>query len=514
MVWYCSTDHAFVKNNQTCTMNNITKTSDSTAFTYRYVGSITLVGILLSIIIVISGPKLTIAGVLLILVVMLSWVKPSLYLHGLLVIALALPAGFTTTQIFSVRVGDYNILFTDVLLGIMVLRWMLGQLIIKSHPRGVSVISQRLAAIISVLLAYSLVALLRGLIEYGRFNLSIYDARPIFYYIVILIAFDYLQAQRSVAHLPRSILIGLFLYSVFILSYFFAPVGHPLSIVQEENSWAFANRIGFTNGTYFLLGVPLSIWLLIDRSISYWAKFWIISVLVSFLAVIVLSMSRTTAVGLVLAIIFSFIVYNRNYGRRVRISTQIIRLFVVSTLILIAIPIVTELVLPLVLGETSQFTIEVFVRRFDFSSAAMYESHIAPRIVMLRTAAELILQNPVLGYGFGYQFSLWGWSAPVTFIDNSFITIWIRLGVIGLFILLTIILQLFRAIRRVLRYLRLHDAPFVRALVVSLAGAAPALLIVSLNASWLVTSSAVIPLLIIAGSVIGYSARVKSGSYR
>ncbi|GMU26285.1 MAG: hypothetical protein AMXMBFR16_11900 [Candidatus Uhrbacteria bacterium] len=455
--------------------------------------------------VVVFGPQLTIAGMLLIFAVALCWVKPALYMQGLLVVGLVLPAGFTTTQIFSIQISKYNVLYTDVLLGIVVLRWIMGQISGRRHSLTVGVVSRRLLALIAVLLIYSVFSLIRGLLEYGRFAQSMYDARPVFYYLVILIAFDYLQTQQDMERLSKSILIGLALYSSFVLSYFLAPVDHPLSAAQELNAWAYANRIGFSNGAYLILGIPMTLWLLMSRRMTMYAKIWIFFALIAFIAVLVLSMSRTTALTLVLSIILSHIVYSRAYHNRTRMSILVVRLFLITSLVLIGILIAIDHVIPLVLGESGQYTLETFARRFDLSSATAYEAYVAPRIVMLRTAVSLILQNPILGYGMGYQFGLLGWSGQVTFVDNSFLTIWIRLGLVGFLSLIVLIGLLFQSTRRLLRLSHLPDSPYARILIVSWAGGAIPLLILSLNTSWLVTSSAVIPLLIIAGAIVGFS---------
>lgn len=473
---------------------------------------ILLVAALSGVAIVIWGSRFAIAAMLLVFTVVLCWAKPALYVLGMLVVALALPAGFTTTQIFSVEVGEYNVLYTDVLFGIIVLRWILGHASGGKRSPTVSVISRRLSSLIAILFIYSIFSLFRGLLEYGRFAQSMYDARPVFYYIVILIAFDYLQTKQNMERLSKSILVGLFLYSTFVLSYFLAPIGHPLSAAQEMNSWAYANRIGFSNGTYLILGIPMAVWLIMSRRVARYVRIWIFFALIAFIAVLVLSMSRTTAVTSVLSILLSYIVYSRFYRGHTRKSVLAIRLFLIALLVLIGVFISIDQVIPLVLGDSSQYALDTFARRFDLTSAPAYEAYVVPRIVMLHTAISLILQNPVLGYGLGYQFELLGWSGPVTFIDNSFLTIWIRLGLIGFLSLIGLIVLAFQSTQRLLRYVHLPDSPYAQILIVSLAGGSISLLIVSLNASWLVTTSAVVPLLIIAGAIMGFSTQHESES--
>lgn len=457
--------------------------------------------------IVILGPQLTIAGVLLIFIAALCWAKPVFYIQALLAVALALPAGFTTTQIFSIQVGEYHLLYTDVLLGIVALRWILGQVSAKRLPPTSSVIARRLTALIAILFIYAVFALFRGLLEYGRFDLSMYDARPMFYYIVILIAFGYLKTQQDLERLTTSFVVGLSLYSLFVISYFLFPAEHPLAAAQEMNTWAFANRIGFSNGNYLIWGIPMAIWLLVDRREGIRVKIWLMLVLSAFFMVTILSMNRTIVVMLVLSIILSHMIDLRfNRGRT---SVLPLRLLLIVALGAISIFIVTEQVLPLVLGESSVYTLEIFMRRFDLTSSAAYETHIVPRIVMLHTSLLLILHNPILGYGFGYTFGLPGWPVEVSFVDNSYLTAWIRMGLIGLLSLLGIIVILIQSIYRLMRCISSINSSRVQAFFLSFAGAIIPLLILSLNISWLVTSSAVIPLLITAGAVIRFSAQYK-----
>jgi len=365
-------------------------------------------------------------------------------------------------------------------------------------------------ALIAVLVIYSTFALIRSLLEYGRFAQSLYDARTIFYYIVILIAFDYLQTRRSIEQLSRNMLIGLALYSLFVLSYFLAPVGHPLAAAQEVNNWAYANRIGFSTGYYLILGVPMALLLLIGRDTAKTAKIWIFSALIAFLAVSVFSMSRTNTAAILLSLSLSYALYHRRYANQTRTNVVIMRLLVITFVLLVGVYLAVNWLIPLVLGESAQFTLETFLRRFDLNSVASYEGHVVPRIIMFREAVSLILHNPVLGYGFGYQFALAGWSVPVTLVDNSFLTIWIRLGLVGFLSFMGLILLLFKSIKRLLRNAHLLGNPYAQVLVISLAGGAIPLLIVSLNASWLITSSAVMPLLIIAGAIMGFSTQHES----
>lgn len=462
--------------------------------------------------VVILGPGLSIAGMLLVFAGILCLVRPALYMQVLLVVLLAVPAGFTTTHIFSIQVGAYNILYTDVLVGIVVLRWSLDRVSSRGRSFTGGVVLRRLSALVAVLLMYSIFSLFRGLLEFDQFAQSMYDARPIFYYVIILIAFDYLQTLRSLERLTSSILIGLFLYSIFVLSYFLAPSGHPLAAAQELNTWASTNRIGFSNGNYFVLAIPIALMLLADRRVATYARIEVFLGLIVYFAVLVLSMSRTNVVTSVLSIALFHIVYSHFYHSRTRINNSVIRMIVVIAVLLAGILIAFDQVIPFTLGDTSQSTLDVFFRRFDLSSAAAYEAHVVPRIVMLRTAISLILQNPILGYGFGYQFALQGWSSLVTFVDNSFLTAWIRLGLVGFLSLIGLIVMLLQSTQSLLRHARPSHSLYAQILVASLAGGAIPLLSISLNASWLVSSSAVIPLIIIAGAIMGFSTQHESES--
>jgi len=485
-------------------MSNPTRASRPATYQgLLFAGLILLAGVMSGTVVVILGPQGTITALLFVFAGILCWAKPTLYIQGLLVVAIALPAGFTTTQIFSIEVGEYNVLYIDVLFGFVVLRWILNQIGTRARPLTGGVVARRLSTLIAVLLIYTVFALFRGLLEYGRFNQSIYAARPIFYYLIILIAFDYLQTQQDIERLSKNFLVGLGLYSLFVISYFLVPTGHPLSAAQELNNWAYANRIGFSNGAYLLLGIPMALWLLVDRRVVMPARIWLFFTLSVFFTVSILSMSRTIAGLLVLPIILSYFVNSR--FNLTRPSVLSLRLLLIAVLAAISIFIAINQIMPLLLGESSQYTLETFVQRFDLASADAYESHVVPRRVMLDTAWSLILQNPILGYGFGYQFELAGWQREVDFVDNSYFTAWLRLGIVGLLLLLGLILLLFQSARRMMHRALLKDSPYVRAFFVSFVGGGISLLILSLNTSWLVTSSGVIPLLIIAGAIIGFS---------
>jgi len=486
-------------------MDRISRIRSSVVYTnVLFFSFVIVLGILAGIAVETLGPRTIIAGFIFSIISVLCWKKPALYMQGLLVIALALPSGFTTTQIFSFQIGDYNVLWTDVLLVLVALRWILSRVMGNWRTKTYGPLSKCLAAIVLVLLFYSSFSIVRGLLEYGNANVVFFDARPIFYYVVILIALDYLHTQKDIERLSRSIIFGLVLYCLFLTSYFLVPAGHPLSSAMELNSWAWANRVGFSNGDYLLLASPMVLLLLSNGNVATLAKIGFYFALLFFIVVLILSMSRTMTVLIPLSIILSYVVYYGINPSGARFTNRILHLLLVSAVLLGGIYLVTDQVLPLILGESSQETLEIFVRRFDISSTASQEAHLAPRIEMFRTAVSLVLRNPLVGYGFGYQFDLKGWQNSVTFIDSSWLTVWIRLGLIGLLSLASLFAMLFHVTRRLLTRIDLVASIYTKILVASLAGSAIPLFIRSVGTSWLVTQTSVLPFLIIAGSIIGY----------
>ena len=450
-------------------------------------------------------PTAIFGAIALTLAATICWVKPKLYIQCLFLIGLVLPAGFTTTQIFSVNIGNYNLLFTDIMVALVLVRWMFEKLTKRVGIR----FSKQLTISVVVMTGWAIFSAVRGLLQYsGNANIVFYDVRPVFYYIVVLIAADLAGDKEDIKLLSKNLILGSVLYSGFLLSYFIIPNNHPLTPIMQLSGWASVNRVGFTNGDIFLMVIPMILLIIVgkDRTILEKTILWAVLILIT--VVLVLSMSRVTFLLMPISVLLSLALYSQRKQKGLRWIWFATHLFLLVIIFVVVITL-TVFVFPWFLGSSAQNTLEIFLGRFDLSSESSQEVHILPRLVMIRTAAELILHNPILGYGFGFQFRIDGWEVPVTFIDNSWFTAWIRLGIIGITCLGNLVILFARSVNRLLAYPKQSRDEYSSTFLISLAGSGIPLLIHSLNNSWLISSTAILPMLIIVGAVISYSEKCR-----
>ena len=179
-------------------------------------------------------------------------------LRGILIFSLAIPTSFETTSFFSINIAGFNFLYTDLLVGIAIIVWILTP---NKTPLGRKFI-KKIKIVIFILIYLTIIGVLKSLLLFDNVSQIFYDSRPIFYYIMIIVSMDVFSSERDMIKISKSLLIGLTIYCVFTLSYFILNFEHPFYELFSTITIGFDNRIAFHNDIYFLFGFPILIYLI------------------------------------------------------------------------------------------------------------------------------------------------------------------------------------------------------------------------------------------------------------
>jgi hypothetical protein len=432
----------------------------------------------------------------------------NLALRGILIFSLAIPTSFDSTSFFSINIGGFNFLYTDLLVGIAIIVWILTP---NTNPIRSKFI-KNIKIVIYILIYLTIVGVLKSLLLFENVSQILYDSRPIFYYIMIIISMDVFSSEKDMIKISKSILLGLTIYCVFTLSYFIYNIEHPLHELFSIKAIGFNNRIAFHNDIYFLFGFPILIYLTKRSSLS--KKSLYLFLLILFMAQLIVTMSRTLFVLSILSVIFSFYKVNKksfDSNFSLRVFFKVIRQFVFTiTFIVFSF----YLFFPNLIGDSFLIFYEYSISRYTGLFEDQYSAHVLPRINLIEAGIEQIINAPIFGHGFGHFFTVKGWIQKLSFIDNSFVTLWIRIGLVGIFIFSLIFFYYFKVIAVYKKLKIINNNKHIQALISSAPIALSLILINCINVSFLVNSTAVLPLCIILGSTIGFWTReiVKSNN--
>jgi O-antigen ligase len=316
---------------------------------------------------------------------------------------------------------------------------------------------------------------------------------------------EYLGDERTLVSTIKGFIVGIVLYSVLTLSYFLVGSAHPLASLFETQRYSFVTRITYHNENYFLIAFPLLLLLILQLKGGLTKKIWLMAGLVLLSSQLFISLNRTTLVLVVASIGISLVFYEMFWRRSGLLKSSFSTILLVGGLILVIGYLLITQILPALYGVNSLEFLSHWMGRFDITSRYVYQASVANRIDMFRAGLQAILDSPVFGHGYGFLFRIKGWIGLVSFIDSTWITVWIRSGLVGVALLFGIVVIYSRSILRVLRSGDVQNV-YVRVFYCALAGGGIGLLIQSLvKDSMLINSTAVLPLLIIVGASMQYS---------
>lgn len=444
--------------------------------------------------------------IVIIISILLSFIRPHLLSRFIFILSLALPTSHGTTHSFSLLIANFHFLYTDILLLILVLPWLLRK-IIKPIKTGYSII-YKFKRLLLIFLGWGLICVLIGLLKSFDLNQIFYDLRPIFYYIIIFVAMDSYKSEQRLVYLSTDLVLGLILYCTITLSIVFLKTSHPLYSIFEEVFVGFQGRIVFANDLYFLFALPLLVFIFKEFHIKFFYKVLIILILMLFIIKVFVSMSRMLIVLAFISLVIPII-----WDKTKVIKSKIYKNNVISKIVLvISLTLISLLTLnfgiAILFGEnSSEFVSSIYGRFTNYNDSQWQATHITPRATMFFTGISEVFKSPLFGHGYGYMFDINSqeWSGmKISFIDSSLITLWIREGLIGILILMALILRYYQLFSCAIRNAEINRNLFIRALNNSIYGGGICFIFISIFNSILVNSTAILPFLILCGATLGF----------
>lgn len=332
----------------------------------------------------------------------LSVIRPYILFRGLLILSLALPTSNSTTHMFSVSVGTYHLLYTDFFLVLLFVPFIIKRLSIGERREPSSVIYFK--SILFLFLAWTVCAIFIGLLQFFNVNQIIYDARPIFYYLIIFVAIDVFKSEYCLVNVSIDVILGLIIYCIITLSFVYLTTSHPFFDIFEESFYGFQGRIVFANDFYFLIALPLLIFIFRKRNLNYIFKGIISIVIVLFIIKVVITMSRTLIVLAFLSVLLSINV--DKIGERKSYNNKLSPFFLIFTFIaLVGFAVIYGL--PYLFGAESEDFFSMLYGRFsNYNDDQWQETHLFGRTAMYSAGISEALKSPIWGRGYGYMFSI------------------------------------------------------------------------------------------------------------
>lgn len=255
----------------------------------RIVGLVIVASLVIGCVVALGQLSLLLFLVLFSVVSVVCLAKPALFIHGLLVLSLVLPTSQVTTQVLSVTLLGYHVLFTDILVGMLLACWLLLDVLTYHRRAKGVVVGRRARQVVALLLLWAICGVLWGLAQDRDLSVILYDARPIFYYPVLFVSMHFLGNERDVEQVSKEFILGLAAYSVFILSYYLLQDAHPLFTVLSDQIATYGDRIVFVNENYLIIGVPMVVLLLMRRRLLVRGGFILFAALALFVSIQIIS---------------------------------------------------------------------------------------------------------------------------------------------------------------------------------------------------------------------------------
>ena len=431
------------------------------------------------------------------LLIIISLLYPRIYIRLILFTSFIIPGAHSHTDIFGVEFLGFNLSYMDLLFFSLIFSIFIKIIVFKKKKIRINDLSKK----VLIFLIYNLIFLLIGIILYNDFSRSFYDSRPIFYYSILLFNLKDFGFDISLKSLTYTIFFGMFIYCLMVFSIFIFLDSHPLFIYFEEDNSITLGRLIFQQEYLFLLIFPLILNLIISEKVDNKIKFIFFIALIAYSAKIFLSMSRGMIFFLILTIIPYSLIKLRKHS--IVLNKNILKKYFYLIIIgSVSFIFILTLILPNLLVDAEN-VINYFVGRFsgifESDSSKFVSTHVTNRLIMWETGITEAFKSLVFGHGYGYSFTIDHpeWSGiKLSFIDSTYLTIIIRVGLIGLVLFFSIYFSVLKKIRTFYNNTvdKLDfDSIFYRNLFISLF----VILFYSFFNSVLIFSVSVFPLLII-----------------
>ena len=438
--------------------------------------------------------------------IIVSIKKPLLLLKLLLLLSTFIPTSHETSQYFSIKLLGYHFLFIDIVLGILIIGYFTN-ILLNNYNRSTVAYYSSIKKSISLFLIWVALGMLRGLIN--NYNLSevFYDTRPLLYFLIIIIAMKFVQKEKELLELVYTFLVGIGIYLIFTFVAAILGTSAVFFIILENLYLSFNGRIAFQNDLYLLIIIPLSLLTAINLKNNLRLNLIFFLLLVLSVFQLAMTMSRgllfLTFVSVFISIYYFFKQDNRNIIFR--------NIALPLTLSILAVLITTGYLIPNTVDiHFSDFLFNYISRFTNYADANWYSAHVLPRFFMGEVAIEIISKSFLIGHGLGYMFEIPTWSTKAGFVDSSFLTIWIKLGIIGLILLSRILIQISKQIKFSFVRFKGNSNVVIRIFYSSLMGNIIVFSTLFFTNSFFTNSTATLPFLILFGATMGYNKHFSS----
>ena len=433
-------------------------------------------------------PSSIVIGVLIVLAILiLSFYSLTSAFFVMLVLALVIPDGAGAYQYFSLEIAGFNIRALEIILGSLLISWVI-QMIMGRYKFKISICS----TLILIFLAYLGFSVYLGMSNDARLTDVMNDLRGMGYYIVIFLALSIFSTQEKDKKLDKvseSLALGSAIFALlfFVFYYLRTFIIHTLGLDFPD----FGNRFNFRNTSIFFIPVAFCLNYLFQKIFSQKKAFYLIC-LFFILGAALISGTRTLWAAVLITVIL---------GIFVLVSKKSIKLgSLVVAVVLFSVFVFGLTQLSFVNDSEMYYEIVKRTRTFD---DIWYDSSYRFRVNVSAQAYEEIKESPVFGMGLGVPIRVEHANAfsEIPYIDNSWITLVYKTGIVGGVIFLAIWIAFIAELS--LAYKKSKDEK-VRNFLIPIIVSIPGILLFSLSTVMLINYQATL----ILGSIMGITGAI------
>ncbi len=388
----------------------------------------------------------------------------SLLIIGVIII----PGGNTQLDhMFSVYTGEHYIHILELLYAIIILLWLMGLLIGKFK-----IVKSKLNLPLITWYVYIIFSIFIGSLNSNSFKYIASDFRTLMCYSIFFPIMSIVSSYKGIELLCKILIFGMLIYSLEIVSVFVFKNYFLSNFLQEEY------RIGFRTSTLSVIVIPL-LFALIYYSPKIFNKILYAVISIPLVCQLILSQGRALWVTTFLSLIilfFSIIYLNRRKLRWLAKRTVILLMLICLNMLAM------KHIASLFLTESWK---NAMLNRIKSVSRITESGSFRIRLEDNKYLVNIIEQNPFLGCGLGTLFFTHTDGLEGLYIDNSYLTLIGKTGIVGLFLFLWVISIPIRRIIYIAKNLDNIETPFLKGASVMLISILPGFFIVTFLTSCL-----------------------------
>ncbi len=303
---------------------------------------------------------------------------------------------------------------------------------------------------------YSLFLTIYGMVNHADPRIVIIELYQNLYF-MFAIPIAYLLVSRKQYKFLIITIAGVFLLIAvqYIIIYFITP-----------------NRFTTYHSVFFPFVLALILSAFLFKEWSFYQKIFLISSICLLIAGSIATGTRTLLVTNVVAMLMVLFFYFKHK----KLKYPIIKIIFISLFFLSFLFLLKEL------GGKQQIKTESTEQRIESISNPTGEVSFLMRIEAVYLGLQQIVQNPILGKGFGFQLQMrWLLNTKYTFPDNNFIYYWLKGGIIFFLIAMWMYFRLFKQSYKILKYTDSIEVKFYMVTIIS--GMSALMIIALMNAN-------------------------------